>query len=228
MIKRILKTLIGMLLIPVAIGTAQAFYSQVSAISILSGTLRILERGVFVYLIFHVLIMRPVYIYVLGHEFVHVLATWLCGGHVVSFSVTPSGGNVITSKSNFFIELSPYFVPIYTILAGAVFLLLRGMEKISPTMSAIFLFAVGVTLAFHFIMTTEVIKMKQPDIAKSGMVFSFVVIFVINLVVVMAVFAPFFKLSFVEFIKASGLNSWEIYCLSYNKTLAFVNTYKIW
>ncbi|MFC1570771.1 hypothetical protein ACFL4E_03205 [Candidatus Omnitrophota bacterium] len=228
MIKKLFKTLVGVLLIPVAIGTGQAFYAQVSSISIVSGTLRILERGVFAYLLFHVFIMRPVYVYVLGHEFVHVLATWLCGGHVVSFSVTPSGGNVITSKTNFFIELSPYFVPIYTILAGAVFILLKGMDKISPTMSAIFLFAVGVTLAFHFVMTTEVIKMQQPDIAKSGRVFSFVVIFAINLVVVMAAFAPFFKLSFVEFIKTSGLNSWELYRLSYNKALAFVNTYKIW
>ena len=228
MLKKLFKTLLGILLIPLAVGTAQAFYSQIAGISILSGTLRILERGVFAYLIFHVLIMRPVYIYVLGHEFVHVLATWLCGGHVVSFSVTPSGGNVVTSKTNFFIELSPYFVPIYTLLAGAVFIFLKGMDKISPSMSAIFLFAVGVTLAFHIVMTTEVIKMQQPDIAKSGAVFSFVVIFIINIIVVMAAFSPFFHMSFVQFIKESGINSWEIYLESYNKTLAFVNMHKIW
>ena len=215
MVKRILKTLIGLAVLPVAVGTALAFSNALSNISVVSGILRVLERGVLVYLLFHILVMRPVYIYVLGHEFVHVIATWLCGGKVVSFNVTPAGGNVVTSKTNFFIELSPYFVPIYTILLGVVYLLLRGLDKTFPHMALVFLFLIGFTLAFHFAMTSEVIRMQQPDIAKSGLVFSLVVILVSNLIIVMAVFCPLFHLSFLEFIKGSAAKSGEIYQFLY-------------
>ena len=105
MFSKIFKTLIGLCLLPAAIGTWQAFYSSISSLSLLSGALKILEMGILLYLLFHVIVIRPVYLYVLGHEFVHVIATWLCGGKVVSFNVTPAGGSVVTSKTNFFIEL---------------------------------------------------------------------------------------------------------------------------
>ena len=228
MFLKFLKTLIGILLIPVAIGTGKAFYALISDISLVSNVLRLLERGVLLYLLFHVIVIRPVYIYVLGHEFVHVLATWICGGKVVSFNVAPSGGNVSTSKTNFFIELSPYFVPIYTILLGPVFLLLRATGKTFPHISAVFIFLIGITLAFHFVMTSEVLRMEQMDIARSGFVFSLVIIFVGNLIVVMAVFCPIFdNLSFVSFIKDSALNSAELYRLIYGKALGFVSTWKV-
>jgi hypothetical protein len=222
MFLKFLRTLIGILLIPVAIGTGEAFYALISNINLVSGVLRLLERGVLLYLLFHVIVIRPVYIYVLGHEFVHVLAAWLCGGKVVSFNVSPSGGNVATSKTNFFIELSPYFVPIYTILLGPIFLLLKATGKEPPHMTAIFVFLVGVTLAFHFVMTSEVLRMQQPDIMKSGLIFSLVLIFVGNLIVVMAVFCPIFdNLSFVGFIKDSASNSAGIYCSLYDRGLEF-------
>lgn len=228
MIKKFFRTLIGIALLPVAFGVAESFYNQISSISIFSSTLHVLERGVLVYLLFHVLIARPAYIYVLGHEVVHVLATWICGGHVVSFNVTPSGGNVITSKTNFFIELSPYFIPVYTILLGFTYILLKGLGKSFPHMPLVFIFFIGVTLAFHFAMTTEVIKMQQPDIVKSGLIFSLIVILVVNLMIVMAVFCPLFDLSFIKFIKSSVINSGELYISAYSNTLTFVNTHKFW
>ncbi|MFC1480211.1 hypothetical protein ACFL5Y_02040 [Candidatus Omnitrophota bacterium] len=201
-----------------------AFYRQISGIGSYSSVLHVLERGVLAYLLFHVLVIRPAYLYVLGHEFVHVLATWLCGGKIVSFNVTPSGGSVVTSKTNFFIELSPYFVPIYTILLGPTFLLLRASGKGSPILSVVFVFLVGVTLAFHFVMTSEVIRLRQPDIVRSGLVFSLILIFICNLIITMAVFCPLFDdLSFVSFIKSSGSNSVEIYRVAYSKILTLVS-----
>lgn len=225
MVAKFFKTLLGIVMIPVLIGTARSFHLSISDVSLFGGMLRVMERGVLAYLIFHLLVIRPVYIYVLGHECVHVLATWLSGGHIVSFSVTPSGGNVVTSKTNFFIELSPYFVPIYTILAGAVYVILKAMDKNIPNMSVIFVFLIGVTLAFHFVMTAEVMKMQQSDIAKSGIIFSLVIIFVSNLVVVMAVFSPLFRISFLDFIKNSYVFSLEIYRLVYSNIMAIVDKF---
>jgi len=225
LLAKFFKTVLGLAMIPVVMGTAKAFHVAISDISVFSGMLRILERGVLSYLLFHLLIIRPVYLYVLGHECVHVLATWLCGGQVVSFNVTPSGGNVVTSKTNFFIELSPYFVPIYTILLGVIYTLMKAMDKTMPNMSIIFIFLIGVTLAFHFVMTAEVMKMQQSDIAKSGLLFSLVIIFISNLVVVMAVFSPLFRISFVDFIRNSYANSVEYYRLAYLSVLSAIDKF---
>jgi hypothetical protein len=221
---RFLKTIAGILLMPVVIGFGKSFYLSISDISIFSGVLRILERGVLAYLLMHVMLFRPAYLYVLGHEFVHVLATWLCGGRVVSFSVRPSGGNVVTSKSNVFIELSPYFVPIYTMALAPAFLILKTLGKETPFMSELFIFLVGFTLAFHFVMTSEVLRLEQPDILKSGALFSLVFIFICNLVITMAVVAPVFDgLSFMDFMRAAVDNTKELYLLIYNKAFEFVN-----
>ena len=132
-------------------------------------------------------------------------------------------------KTNFFIELSPYFIPIYTILLGLIFWLAGAFSGISPKISAIFLFLVGATLAFHFVMTNDALRLQQPDLIKSGVIFSLVVIFVLNLLVVMLVFCPIFSsISFVSFIKGSVTFSKEAYIYVYSNTLAFVNNLKFW
>jgi len=218
MFTKIVRTIIGILIIPVAIGVAKAFGTAMSEISLLNGVLHILERGVLIYLLFHVLVMRPIYIYVLAHEVVHVMATWICGGKVVSFRVTPAGGNVETSKTNFFIELSPYFVPLYTIIIGLGYALLRALDKTPLFMTEILLFLIGVSLALHLVMTAESLRVQQPDIVKSGLIFSYVLIFVCTLVVVIAVFAPIFSdITFTGFIKDAYSNSLKLYRLIYAK-----------
>ncbi|MFQ5951844.1 MAG: hypothetical protein ACE5JK_00345 [Candidatus Omnitrophota bacterium] len=226
---KILKTLIGILLIPAAIGAGKSFYLLISRIDPASNVLHMFEKGVLTYLLLHVLIIRPVYLYVLGHELVHVLATWLCGGKVLSFNVTPSGGNVATSKTNFFIELSPYFVPFYTLLLGPLFMILKTIKLDIPNMPVIFLFLVGLTLTFHFVMTIEALRLKQADIAKSGFIFSIILIFIGNLIVVMAVFSPFFNdISFVSFLKISTDYSREIYQQLGNKALKLARIVGVW
>jgi len=225
MFAKLLKTLFGILLIPFAIGVGKAFYAQISNISILSGSLHIFERGILVYLLFHVIVMRPVFLYVLGHESVHVIATWLCGGKVVSFDVSPSGGNVVTSKTNFFIELSPYFIPLYTLILGLVYMFMKMGGNSIPYMGIIFTFFVGVTLAFHFAMTAEVLKIKQPDIVRSGLIFSGIIIFIGNLMITMAVFTPLFaSVSFLQFLKSSWNISAETYVFSYHKILEIIRS----
>ncbi len=223
------KTIIGILLIPVAISMGRTFGESILGISVFSDTLRMLERGILVYLLVHVLVFRPVCIYVLGHEFVHAVATWICGGHVLSFKVTPSGGNVVTSTTNFFIELSPYFVPIYTVLLGPIFFGLKTLGKEPPHMWDIFIFLVGFTLAFHIVMTVDALRLKQQDVQKSGFIFSFIPIFLGNLIIIMAVFCPIFSsISFIDFIKSSATRSYEMYSLIYSNAAEFINANKFW
>ena len=54
-------------------------------------------------------------IYVFGHEYTHVLAAKMCRAKVYGWDVTKNGGWVDTDRSNAFISLAPYFVPIYTV-----------------------------------------------------------------------------------------------------------------
>ncbi len=218
-----LKTFIGVLLIPLGFGTAWAFYLQISGLSGFTNSFLIMERGVLAYLLFHVLVIRPIYIYVIGHEFMHVIATWLCGGRIESFRVTPSGGSVTTSKTNIFIELSPYFVPVYTLVLGPIFMILRASTFGLTNLNPIFLFLIGFTLTFHFVMTTEVLKMQQSDVVKSGIILSLVFIFTLNLVVVMAVFCPLFSgLSFTVFIKSAVGHSQDAYMFVYRHAQGLV------
>ncbi len=188
-----------------------------------------MERGVLAYLLLHVFLIKPVYLYVLGHELVHVVATWICGGSVVAFHVTPSGGNVVTSKTNFFIELSPYFVPLYTILLGFFYWLFLLTGNGSLKASGIFLFLVGFTLAFHFVMTSEALRLQQDDIMKSGVIFSFIIIFISNLIIVTAVFSPIFdNISFTGFLRETWSGAAEIYRVIYERSLQFAGEHKFW
>jgi hypothetical protein len=226
---RIFRTILGLLFIPAAIGFGEAFYTNISAISLFNGSLHIIERGVLAYLLIHVFVFRPVYIYVLGHELVHVVATWICAGSVVSFNVTPSGGNVVTSKTNFFIELSPYFIPLYTLILGLIYWMLQSWGYAGAKSAAIFLFLVGFTLAFHFVMTFEALRLQQADVARSGMVFSFIIIFISNLVIVAALFSPVFaKVSFSGFFMDAVHNSGDLYKEVWGSISDFARIHKFW
>lgn len=228
MIVRIIRTIFGILLLPLAFATGKAFFTSISSVSIYSDSLRLLERGALAYLVFHVFIWRPAYLYVWGHEMVHVLATWICGGKVQDFNVAAEGGGVITSKTNFFIELSPYFIPIYTLFAGLVYLVLKLFAADVPHAPEVFLFVIGMTLAFHFVMTSEILRLQQPDILRSGYTFSFVLIFIGNLTIVMAVFSPIFGVSFADFAKDLYGSSIDSYQIAWEKCLELAVAVQVW
>jgi hypothetical protein len=114
---------------------------------------------------------RPILIYVFGHELTHALWVWLMGGRVSRFRVGRDGGHVVTNKANFWIALAPYFFPLYSILAIAIY-------------GALSLYAViGATWAFHFTFTCWMIPKNQTDLSDQGTFFSLVVIYLMNLLV---------------------------------------------
>ncbi|MFO1511751.1 MAG: hypothetical protein U1F83_02370 [Verrucomicrobiota bacterium] len=68
------------------------------------------------------LLPKPMWIYVVGHELTHAIWVWLFGGSVKKFKASSSGGHVIVDKNNFLISLSPYFFPFYVVLVVLIFL----------------------------------------------------------------------------------------------------------
>ncbi|MCK4463134.1 MAG: hypothetical protein KAU58_02365 [Candidatus Omnitrophica bacterium] len=214
---KIAKYITGALLIPLAIGFSKAFYAGFLNLDYINVRLPLFLWGIVLYMLMHILFFKPTYFYTLGHEAIHVLATWLCGGHITSFSVSRWGGSVSTSKTNFFIELSPYFVPIYTIVLILIAPLIKS-KLVNIHILSCYIFSLGFTLGMHLIMTAEALKLKQTDIMKSGYPFSLMIIYVANLLIVFFILSLFTKdLSFKAYFLKSLDYSKNIYFSIWNK-----------
>lgn len=123
---------------------------------------------------------RPILIYVFGHELTHALWVWLMGGRVSRFRVSRDGGHIVTSKANFWIALAPYFFPLYSILAIAIYGVLSLFLNVPPYGRLLYA-VIGATWAFHFTFTCWMIPKNQTDLSDNGTIFSLVVIYLMNL-----------------------------------------------
>ncbi len=124
---------------------------------------------------------RPVLVYVFGHELTHAVWIWLMGGRVSHFRVGRDGGHVITNRTNFWIALAPYFFPLYSILAIAIFGALSLFYDMHPYGRLLYA-VIGATWAFHLTFTVSMIPKNQTDLRDHGTFFSLVVIYLMNLV----------------------------------------------
>ena len=190
MIKLLIKLLAGILSIPVALAVSVSFYNNIILVKELAGSLNFFLWGIGTYVIIHLLFYKPTYLYVLGHETVHAGIAWLFGGKIKKFKVSGKGGSVATDKSNFIIELGPYFVPIYAIIITVVYFVISSSYNIN---GRTFIFLIGFALAFHLISTIEVMKIRQPDIVKSGYLFSIVMVYILNIAVISFIFSLMFQ-----------------------------------
>src|SRR5258706_4618064 len=77
--------------------------------------------GAACWLVIYLLLPKPMWVYVFGHELTHALWTWAMGGRVKKFKASASGGHVVVTKTNFSIALGPHFFPLYALLVVAVF-----------------------------------------------------------------------------------------------------------
>src|SRR5215469_12712698 len=140
--------------------------------------------GAACWVVIFLLLPKPMWIYVFGHELTHAVWTWMFGGQVKKMKVTSSGGHVVISKTNFVIALAPYFFPLY---AAIVVLLFAIGHLIWNWHSYLVYFhlLVGAAYAFHITLTFHVLQTRQSDITSQGWLFSFVVIFLGNVCVLM-------------------------------------------
>lgn len=189
MFKLIIKFVLGILAVPLMFSVSSAFYKNILLIKELANSLHYFLWGIAAYAAIHLLFYKPTYFYVLGHEAVHAGTSWLFGGKIKSFKVSEDGGGVGTDKSNTVIELSPYFVPIYAIIVTLIYFVIASSYRIN---GSVFVFLIGFTLAFHIISTVEVMKIRQPDIVKSGYFFSIVLVYVLNIIVISLIFSFMF------------------------------------
>jgi hypothetical protein len=143
--------------------------------------------GLATWLIVFAFLPRPMWIYVLGHEFTHALASMLAGGKVSSFQVSAKGGHVVTDRVNWWITLAPYFIPLYALIWMGLWLSVDFWHPLKAWQPILY-FGLGVAWCFHLTFTGSMFHGGQTDITSQGIVFSAVVILFINLIFFLGLF----------------------------------------
>jgi len=160
-----IKFLIALLLLPVCAGTGLALWKVICASGGADTTWVPLLAGAGCWLAVFLLMPKPMWIYVLGHELTHALWAWLFGGRVKKLRVTSEGGHVVVTKSNFLVALAPYFFPLYAVLVVAVFLAGRLVWDWRSYL-VWFHVCLGTAYAFHLTLTWHILQTRQTDITE--------------------------------------------------------------
>ena len=178
------KTIVALLLLPVCVGAAEAL-ARVVRISGEADTIWVAAlSGAGCWVVIYLLLPKPMWVYVVGHELTHAIWTWLLGGRVRKFRVSANGGHVVVTKSNFIIALAPYFFPLYAVLVFAAIAVGRSFWNWQPY-AVWFHLLLGAAYAFHLTLTWHILKTSQSDITEQGYLFSAVVIFLGNATVLL-------------------------------------------
>jgi len=178
------KTSVAILLLPTCVGAAWALWMVLQATGDADTTWVPFLAGAVCWLVIYLLLPKPMWVYVFGHEITHALWTWLFGGKVKRFRASASGGHVVVNKSNFLIALAPYFFPFYAVLVVLVFL---GGHWVWNWRHYLVWFhlLLGAAYAFHVTLTWHILKHNQSDISDQGYLFSAVIIFLGNVAVLL-------------------------------------------
>jgi len=179
------KFIVALFLLPLCAVLSQTFFTSFARATV---TERLwageefwfFSLGALLWLIAFFGLPRPIVLYVFGHELTHALWVWMMGGRVSRFRVGREGGHILTDKNNFLIALAPYFFPLYSILVLALYGGLSLFVDMQPYGRLLYAL-VGVTWAFHLSFTCWMIPKNQSDLSDNGTIFSLVVIYLINL-----------------------------------------------
>lgn len=169
--------------------------------------------GMVCYLLFYAIVFHGNQDYEFVETFTHELAH-----AVVSISLLqmPQGfivdlknrkAEVQTRSRSPFTALAPYYLPLFTI----PFLLLKPI--VLPPFHSLVDFFIGFTLGFHYVLFLNDFRLRQTDITKTGIIFSFVLTFFLNilfLVIILCVVINCYQ-CILDYFKASFLGAVDAY-----------------
>jgi hypothetical protein len=178
------KTIIAILLLPVCVGAGSALWMVLRASGEADTTWVPFLAGAACWVVIYLLLPKPMWVYVFGHELTHVLWTWLLGGRVKKFKASAKGGHVVVTKSNFAVALAPYFFPLYAILVVLFFLVGHWIWDWRYYL-VWFHLLLGGAYAFHVTLNWHILQHNQTDITEQGYLFSTVIIFLGNITVLL-------------------------------------------
>jgi hypothetical protein len=183
---RWVKFVFGLFLLPLCAALSQTFFTAFARATVtqrlwITEPFWFFSLGAVLCLIAFFGLPRPVIVYVFGHELTHALWVLLLGGRVSRFRVGRDGGHIVTNRSNFLIALAPYFFPIYSILAIAIYGLVSIFYNTQPYGRLLYA-VIGATWTFHFTFTCWMVTKDQTDLSDHGTFFSLAVIYLMNLI----------------------------------------------
>jgi hypothetical protein len=118
-------------------------------------------------------------VYVFGHELTHWILAKLFRRKTGEFKVGKEAGHVEVTNPNIIIFLGPYIIPIYAILWLIIYRI--ALIWYQPHWHILALFVgLGISYAFHCVLTVKSLKTDQPDLHHATRVFSFIVIIICN------------------------------------------------
>ncbi|HVF71211.1 MAG TPA: hypothetical protein VM940_06350 [Chthoniobacterales bacterium] len=208
---RWLKFVIALFLLPLCAILTQTFFTVFTRAAVsqqlwAGEEFWFFSLGAVLWLIAFFGLPRPMLLYVFGHELTHALWVWLMGGRVSRFKVGREGGHIVTDRNNFWIALTPYFFPLYSLLVIAAYGILGLFFTVQPYGRLLYAL-IGATWTFHFTFTCWMIPKKQTDLTDHGTFFSLVVIYLMNLIllsVMLILASP--EISFAAFGRELGNN----------------------
>ena len=188
MIPRMIKFVVGLGLLPFVWATARMAWDLVLSLpggssSSLPLPALALLGGMIVWIVAFCVLPKPVRSYILAHELTHALWGMLIGAEVSELRIRRNRGSVQLSRTNFLVTLAPYFFPFYTALLLLVVALASLFCEVGRYQT-LWLFLVGVTWGFHLTFTISALQIRQSDIEQHGRLFSYGVIFVMNVLLV--------------------------------------------
>jgi len=184
---KFVRILAGIFLLPCCVAVSRTFYLLAPAINsgqpgavVFWGAI---GSGLVLWALVFVFLPAPTRSYILAHELTHALWGGLMGASLLGMRVSKSGGNVKLTETNVFVVLAPYFFPLYTVLAMTAYFLASvfwDLQKYFPCLLGV----MGFTLGFHVFFTVSALGTRQPDIEPYGRLFSFTLIYFMNVFVV--------------------------------------------
>ena len=180
-----LKFLAGLGLLPVCYAAVEVLIRVLRLSGQMQSFWIVFAAGAACWVVMFLMLPRPMWLYVAGHELTHAVWTWMFGGRVRKIHISSKGGHVVITRNNFLISLAPYFFPFYAAVTVAVFAaghLIWGWSRYQP----LFHLLLGAAYAFHVTLTLQILQTRQSDLQQHGWFFSMVIIFLGNAAVLLA------------------------------------------
>jgi len=144
--------------------------------------------GFLAYLLMHFFVRKPERFYLWGHEFSHIVLAKIFFRKIHQFHISSrDGGKVVLDRTNVMIDLAPYIIPLYSV---GIALPATMFRHVSPWVPDIYLVAASFLFTMHILFSVEGFLAGQPDVRRSGRVFSAAVVLLFLLLWIPCLMAP--------------------------------------
>ena len=227
--KKFLKFLVGIILLPFTFFFIYDFMAVLWAIIKNFQVTFPFLFGAIIYFILHRYVYNFSRPYVFAHEVCHALAAWCSGYKVTDINVKEESGETKVSDVNTFVLLAPYCIPLYAIICIFVFYITCLFNTEILNYEKLFLGLLGFFVAFHLIHTYKSLtETEQSDITLAGGgVFSFVLIAIINLTLIILLINFLFPgivapISVFKEVFMQTINFWKMFFVYMHKFIVWM------